>query len=202
MSQQFEGELSEQEKQALKDMLREKMPPPFVEERTVERLKQLHLIGASGVLRWANALRIATVATAALAIFALGGFVGLKWVSAPASTTGSPQFILVLRTGTEASQSRSAEAVMNTVRQYSNWASELRRQGLKVNGEKLKPTGQVLRAVDGSAISAAALNSDQNTIAGYFVITARDYDQALEIARSCPHLNYGGFIEVRQIEQF
>ena len=36
--------------------------------------------------------------------------------------------------------------------------------------------------------------------AGFFVIAARDEREALAIARTCPHLRYGGTVSVRPIE--
>jgi hypothetical protein len=38
-------------------------------------------------------------------------------------------------------------------------------------------------------------------IAGFFLIRAKDDRTALEIARTCPHLRYGGSIVIRQIEE-
>ena len=39
-------------------------------------------------------------------------------------------------------------------------------------------------------------------VAGYFLLPSSDYDQALSIARTCPHLKHGGAVELRQIERF
>jgi len=38
-------------------------------------------------------------------------------------------------------------------------------------------------------------------LGGYFMISAKDYDDACRVAESCPHLGYGGRIEVRQVDQ-
>ena len=37
-------------------------------------------------------------------------------------------------------------------------------------------------------------------VGGYFLIEAVDYDEAVQICRSCPHLKYGGRIELREID--
>ncbi|MGQ0715255.1 MAG: sigma-70 family RNA polymerase sigma factor [Gemmatimonadaceae bacterium] len=37
-------------------------------------------------------------------------------------------------------------------------------------------------------------------IGGYFAIEAADYDEAVAIARSCPHIKYSGRIEVREVD--
>ena len=31
-------------------------------------------------------------------------------------------------------------------------------------------------------------------------LEAADYDQAVELSRDCPHLKFGGWIEVRQVD--
>ncbi len=40
---------------------------------------------------------------------------------------------------------------------------------------------------------------DEQNLSGYFLITASGQDEALEIAANCPHLEYGGTIEIRRI---
>jgi hypothetical protein len=52
---------------------------------------------------------------------------------------------------------------------------------------------------DGSA-GGAPLPPGEARLAGYFLIRAADRRTALEIARSCPHVRYGGRIVVREIE--
>ncbi len=37
-------------------------------------------------------------------------------------------------------------------------------------------------------------------LGGWFIVGARDEEQAIEIARSCPHLAHGGTISVREID--
>ena len=53
--------------------------------------------------------------------------------------------------------------------------------------------GQV-RVVDGPYAEA------KEVVGGYFLIEAADYDEAVEISKGCPHLKYGGRIELRQID--
>jgi len=39
----------------------------------------------------------------------------------------------------------------------------------------------------------------KETIGGYFVIEAADYAEAVELTRSCPHIDFGR-IEIRQVD--
>ncbi len=40
----------------------------------------------------------------------------------------------------------------------------------------------------------------KEVIGGYFILEAKDYAEAAELSKSCPHLAFGGKIELRQIE--
>jgi len=40
----------------------------------------------------------------------------------------------------------------------------------------------------------------KEVLGGYYIIEAASYDQAIERSRDCPHLEYGGTIEVRQVD--
>jgi hypothetical protein len=43
------------------------------------------------------------------------------------------------------------------------------------------------------------LPDDVDGIGGYFIIRARNMDEAMKIATECPHLKYGGKIDIRPI---
>jgi hypothetical protein len=77
------------------------------------------------------------------------------------------------------------------VEQYASWARGL---GARcVGGEELAP--------EGWEISAAAQRERASGpgIGGFFLVQAADADEALHIARTCPHLDRGGSIELRPI---
>jgi hypothetical protein len=46
-----------------------------------------------------------------------------------------------------------------------------------------------------------ATDGGLDTVTGYFRVRAGSWDEALELARSCPHLAYGGEISVRMLAQ-
>ena len=41
----------------------------------------------------------------------------------------------------------------------------------------------------------------KEVLGGYYIIEAGSYDQAIERSRDCPHLEYGGTIEVREVDK-
>ena len=204
MNQEFEDELSMEERQALAGLVREKMPAPLLEERVVETLKQSKLLRSSRSVRGPGMARIGIAVAASSLCFILGAMAGVQWVSKPGPKTNSAEFMLVLQAAPEQSAPRSSDEVLQRVREYSNWAGELRQQGVRVDGEKLKREARILRVVDGRAgvVSENRSDGNQDAIAGYFLVEAQDYEHAVKVAEGCPHLKYGGSIEVRQIDRF
>jgi hypothetical protein len=79
------------------------------------------------------------------------------------------------------------------VARYARWAEGL---GARcTGGEELEPEGLELRP--GS--DAALPGPDGPRVGGYFLLSVRDREEALALARTCPHLEQGGWIELRRI---
>ena len=64
-----------------------------------------------------------------------------------------------------------------------------------------------MKAASTSAVRTASLRvtdgpfaEAKEVIGGYFTIEAADYNEAVEICSDCPHLTYGGRIELREVE--
>ena len=200
MSENFEDELNENERAALNSLKREEPPPAFLEELVVARLKNAKLLRVERPYASRRVPRMLLAATAALLIFATGAATGANWPTL--TTSDSAQFMLLLNAGNESGRPRSQEEVMKAVAEYSSWARQLREQGVNIEGEKLKQESRVLGDEKSSPDSGDRLILKHRIISGYFVIAAQDYDQAVRIASGCPHLKYGGTIEVRQIDRF
>jgi len=162
-------------------------PPAGLEDRVVATLRDRGLLRGAVAPRRSWAPRwVGPVAIAASLLLFVGGFV-LGRRPAPHPAAGLPQYTLLLYEG----PGFNAAGVEDTqlVREYSSWAKELAGRGRLVAGEKLSIQRWTLGA-DSAAPGPA----------GFFVIAARDEREALAIARSCPHLRYGGTVSVRPIE--
>jgi hypothetical protein len=97
----------------------------------------------------------------------------------------------------------SPSEIEGAIRQYVEWRERLAREGRITGGHKLadeggrwltRETGGAVRVVDGPFSEA------REVVGGYFLIEAADYDEAVEIARDCPHLAFGGRIELRALD--
>jgi hypothetical protein len=69
-------------------------------------------------------------------------------------------------------------------------------------GDKLTDEpGKVVRRRDGQVrVTDGPYSETKEVLDGYYIIEAASYDQAIERSWDCPHLEYGGTIEVRQVD--
>ena len=111
-----------------------------------------------------------------------------------------PDFMLFLHQDLGTGPIRSPEEMMAVTKEYMAWADRMRAEGRLKGGERLaNDPGKVLRPKVGRiAVTDGPYAETKELIGGYFAISATDYDEACRIAESCPHLKYGGRIEVRQ----
>lgn len=78
------------------------------------------------------------------------------------------------------------------VARYARWAEELGPRC--AGGEELDSDGLELHPAAEPAASPAGAR-----VGGYFLLAVADRDEAVALARTCPHLEQGGWIELRRI---
>lgn len=188
-----EDELTAQERKAFAALPAEQAPPAFLEREIINQLKYAGLIRSSVGGPW---LRPAYVFGLSLACIVLGVAVGLWW-GAKRTEQAPAQFMLMLRSAAGGPADRSPEELQR-VQEYSAWARKIGQAGFLVDGEKLTSETKVVELVNGKSVVSG--DQIEKPIGGYFLIRANDYQQAIGIAEDCPHLKYGGTIEIRRID--
>jgi hypothetical protein len=84
---------------------------------------------------------------------------------------------------------------------WKTWLENLAKTGKLSNpGNPLNPQGKVLsgktkKITDGPFIEAKEI------IGGYSIVKAGDLNEAAELAKGCPGLEYGGTVEIREVNQ-
>jgi hypothetical protein len=181
-----EEDLTPQEERALRALAEGPEAPAALEGATLARLRRT---GALPSPRGARRTWLA-VAAAGVAFFAVGLFVGGRRAAIPEERSSVPRFALFLydAPGETPLDERRME---QRVEEYRSWARWLRARGHEIRGEKLEPQGRRL--------GPSGTGEDGWPLGGYFVISAKDLDAAVVLARSCPHLKHGGRVEVRAI---
>ena len=146
--------------------------------------------------RWAPAALRAALAAALLVAGALLGPIvrGPLQRAFVAEPRPSEEFLLLLYESPEQVRPASDERERESVAEHKAWARGLAASGTLVGGEKLDPDARVVAAPDAVVATAGAV------LGGFFRIRAGSYEEAVAIARSCPHYLHGGVLEVRRIE--
>ena len=115
-----------------------------------------------------------------------------------------PKYILFLHESPEVARDWTPEQMQQVIERYSNWSQALAERGKLAGGEKLRDEGgrhlrRDLRGGSGVTVVDGPYSETKEILSGFFVIEAADYEEAAEIARTCPHMEYG-WIELREVE--
>ena len=109
-------------------------------------------------------------------------------------------FMLIFRDTTpEKYETLSPEERKRSLDRWNAWYDGIAATGQMDHGHPLKSGGRVVSSRRGETVFDGPFSEAKETIGGYFVITARDLDEATEIARKCPNLQYGMTVEVRPV---
>ncbi len=92
----------------------------------------------------------------------------------------------------------SPEEMQKVLEKYMAWADKLRKEGRHRGGEELNNTGVTLKRENGRIVDGP-FTETKEAVGGYFVIEAKDYEEAKQISRECPHLAFNGVVEIREI---
>lgn len=168
------------------DPFGEHVPPEALRARITSSLAAGGLIEPAGTRWQRTTLRVVALAALIGAAFAAGRFDG----SAGSRTTPHPQFLLLLY---EDSLYRDDRPVGEVVAEYGAWADSLRGEQALLNGEKLSTE----RVELGTTVGASSVRQHPT---GLFIVHAPSLEAATILARSSPHLRYGGTVVVHRIE--
>jgi hypothetical protein len=108
------------------------------------------------------------------------------------------QYMLLLRGGGEFPV-HSPEEMQKVLEKYLGWADKLRKEGRHRGGEELKEGGRILSLKNGKFIVDGPYVEAKEIVGGYYLFEAPNIEEATEISKGCPHLSFGGSVEIREI---
>jgi hypothetical protein len=111
------------------------------------------------------------------------------------------KYTLMLRESGQSFAKLSPSEMQAIIARYGAWSEGLRKAGTLGPSNKLTDgAGRVMRRTNGKVmVTDGPFTEGKEVLGGYFTIEAESYDKAIEIANSCPHLDFGS-IEVREVE--
>ena len=107
-----------------------------------------------------------------------------------------PNYMIALKGGFDNWSTRPEAEKKEVMSQFSGWAKKLSEEGRYQ--DCARPVGENRRVTkDGSRLMVdGPFPETKEVISGVFFITAKDIQEATEVAKSCPVLNFGGSVEV------
>jgi hypothetical protein len=108
-----------------------------------------------------------------------------------------PQFMLLLR-GSGNWASKSPAQIQDGMQEYLGWVEALREAG-DITGDELEEACRMVGPPPEFQVAEGHGQEGKEAIRAYYFLTASSLDDAVGIAKSCPHLAFGGRIEVRPI---
>jgi hypothetical protein len=91
----------------------------------------------------------------------------------------------------------SPEQMQQLMKKWTDWRDTLEKNGhIKQLGDRLDGAGKVVRG-KAKAVTDGPYVEIKDFIQGYMLVSAKDVDQALELAKGCPILESDGTVEIR-----
>ncbi len=111
-------------------------------------------------------------------------------------------YMLLLYDSPTAAPDLSPEEMQKVIQKYRDWADHLEKEKRYVAGNKLRDgEGRVMKRVEGrTRVLDGPYSETKEVVGGFITISAESYEDAVRVAEGCPHLAYGGSIEVRAID--
>jgi hypothetical protein len=109
-------------------------------------------------------------------------------------------FMLIFRDTTPGKyEALSPDERKRSLDKWNAWYDGIAATGQMEHGHPLRPTGRLVSSRHSETVFDGPFSEAKEAIGGYFLITARDIDEATEIARKCPNLEYGMTVEIRPV---
>jgi hypothetical protein len=107
------------------------------------------------------------------------------------------KFMLLLHDDPTGWQRLSPEEMQKALEKYMAWT---KKPFTKDAHRLTQDPGRVIRSDGGRPrVTDGPYSETKEVLGGYYTIEATDYDEAVKLALSHPHVEYGNTIEVRQV---
>ena len=93
----------------------------------------------------------------------------------------------------------SPEEIQNKLARFTAWFDQLESEGKCKSGHPLANDGRIVAGRN--LVTDGPFAEPKEAIAGFFISRADSLEQAVELARGCPGLEYGQTVEVRPIRE-
>lgn len=93
----------------------------------------------------------------------------------------------------------SPEQMQEHMGKWFAWIEKLSQTQQYVSGEPLLPGGKLISGKGGKSVTDGPYTEGKEVVGGYFIINAKDMNEAVEISKDCPDYELNGSVQVRQV---
>jgi hypothetical protein len=110
-------------------------------------------------------------------------------------------YVLLLHEAAANKNDISPEEMQATIARYKAWSQKMAEAGRLAGGQKLEDGTARVMAGEGPRlrVTDGPYAETKDVVAGFFILKAETYDEAVDLAKDCPHLSFGT-IELRKID--
>ena len=112
------------------------------------------------------------------------------------SKTATSEYLFLFR-GTLWHKALSPGEIQKNLDRFTAWFEQLNDEGKFKGGHPLSNEGKIVAGRN--PVTDGPFAESKEAIAGFFIIQANNLEEAVEIAKGCPGLDYGQTVEVRPI---
>ena len=117
------------------------------------------------------------------------------------STSAATSGYLLLFRGTHWDRDLSPEKAREIMNRWVAWFDRLTEQGKAKAGQPLATEGKIVSGKKGQTVADGPFAESKEAIAGYFYLQVASLEEAVEIAKACPGLEYDMSVEVRVVNE-
>ena len=93
----------------------------------------------------------------------------------------------------------SPEQMQANMGKWMAWVDKLAKSEQYVSGEPLSPGGKIVSGKGGKSVTDGPYTEGKEIVGGYFIINAKDMNEAVAISKDCPDFEEGSSVQVRQV---
>ena len=107
------------------------------------------------------------------------------------------KFMLIFHGGSH--ENMSPDEMQASMGKWLAWVEKLTQKAQYVSGEPLLPGGKLVSGPKGKSVTDGPYTEGKEVVGGYFIINARDMEDAVAISKDCPDLDTDGSVQIRQV---
>lgn len=107
------------------------------------------------------------------------------------------KFIVLFREPDGRTEKHPEDSIKAHQENWKNWLSIWGEKGNLAGGSGLTLTGRMIKG-KGDIITHEIHKSGTEIVGGYLLLNATDFDEAVDIMKTCPIYAFGGYSEIRE----